>query len=161
MGYFLLLKIKYMLEIFNAMSVGILGIFTGAQITEGVLFIPYWKSLEPQKFFLLNKTYGPQIYRFFAPLTILATLIPVGTAIYSLAIHSYGMIYSASMGLFTCLFFTTYFLYFKKANKSFEDAGLTDEELPQELITWEKWHWARIGLEMGALICSLMAMAKV
>jgi len=149
-----------MIEICYAVSVGILGIFTGAQLTEGILFIPYWKSLEPKAFFLLHKTYGPKIYQFFAPLTIVATIIPVGTAIYSLAIDSQAKIFSALMGVFTLLFFATYFLYFKKANKSFEEASLTDEELPVELDRWTKWHWARIYLEMGALICSLIAIVR-
>lgn len=150
-----------MIEICYALSAGILGIFTGAQIAEGVLFIPYWKSLEPQKFFLLHKTYGPKIYQFFAPLTITATLIPVGTAIYSLVINAHGKIFATLMGVFTLLFFATYFLYFKKANKSFEDASLTDVELPVELDKWDKWHWARIYLEIGALICSLIAIIKI
>jgi hypothetical protein len=64
------------------------------------------------------------------------------------------------MGVFTLLFFVTYFIYFKKANKSFEDASLSDDELPVELIKWEKWHWTRIYLEIGALICSLIAIVK-
>ncbi len=149
-----------MIEILYAMSAGILGIFTGAQIAEGILFIPYWKSLEPQKFFLLHKTYGPKIYQFFAPLTIASTLIPIGTAVYSLAINSQGKVFSVFMGVFTLLFFVTYFIYFKKANKSFEDASLSDDELPVELIKWEKWHWTRIYLEIGALICSLIAIVK-
>lgn len=150
-----------MIDIFYAISAGILGIFTGAQIAEGILFIPYWKSLTPKMFFLLHKTYGPKIYRFFAPLTIAATLIPIGTAIYSLAINSHGKLFSALMGVFTLLFFATYFMYFKKANKSFEEATLTDEELPVELEKWDKWHWARIYLETGALICSLIALIKI
>jgi Domain of unknown function (DUF1772) len=159
--FLLLLKIKIMIEICYAMSAGILGIFTGAQIAEAVLFVPYWKSLEPQKFFLLHKTYSPKIYKFFAPLTITATLIPIGTAIYSQIINSPGKIFSALMGVFTLLFFATYFIYFKKANKSFEDAALTDDELPIELDKWEKWHRARIYLEIGALICSLIAIVKI
>ena len=150
-----------MIEICYAMSAGILGIFTGAQIAEGILFIPYWKSLEPQKFFLLHKTYGPKIYQFFAPLTIVSTLIPIGTAVYSLTTNSHGKIFSALMGIFTLLFFTTYFLYFKKANKSFEDASLTDAQLPVELDKWDRWHWARIYLEIGALICSLIALIRI
>ncbi len=150
-----------MMEIFYAISAGILGIFAGTQIAEAFLFVPYWKGLEPKAFFLLHKTYGPKIYQFFAPLTITATIIPIATAIYSWYTNSPGMIFSGLMGVFTLLFFCTYFLYFKKANKSFADVSLTDAELPIELEKWEKWHWARIYLEMAALICSLIAIIKI
>jgi hypothetical protein len=61
-------------------------------------------------------------------------------------------------GVFTLLFFLTYSVYFKKANKSFEEASLTDAELTKELNTWGKWHWGRIYLEIGALICALIAL---
>ena len=150
-----------MMEIFYAMSAGILGILTGTQIAEAILFVPYWKGLEPKAFFLLHKTYGPKIYKFFAPLTIAATIIPIATAIYSWYTNSLGMIFSGLMGVFTVLFFCTYFLYFKKANQSFADVSLTDAELPIELNKWEKWHWARIYLEIAALICSLIAIVQI
>ena len=150
-----------MIEISYAISAGILGVFTGAQIAEGILFVPYWKGLEPKAFFLLHKTYGPKIYQFFAPLTIAATIIPIATAIYSWYTHSPGMMYSGLMGVFTLLFFATYFLYFKKANQSFADISLTDAELPIELERWEKWHWARILFEIVALVCSLIAIVKI
>ncbi len=147
-----------MIQICYAASAGILGVFLGAQIAEAILFIPYWKSLKPKEFFQLHKTYGPKIYQFFAPLTIAATLIPIGTAIYSLTIKSQQILFPILMAVFTLLFFLTFYLYFKKANKSFEEATLTDEELPIELNKWEKWHWGRIYLEIGALICALIAL---
>ena len=150
-----------MMEIFYAMSAGILGIFTGTQIAEAILFVPYWKGLEPKTFFLLHKTYGPKIYQFFAPLTIIATITPTATAIYSWFSNSPGMIFSVLMGVFALLFFCTYFLYFKKANQSFADGSLTEAELPIELERWEKWHWAWIYLEMAALICSLIAIIQI
>jgi len=46
-------------EILMALSVGFLGIFLGSQITEGVLFVPYWKALSPKEFFELHQNYGP------------------------------------------------------------------------------------------------------
>ncbi len=65
-----------------ALSTGILGIFLGAQIAEGVLFVPYWKALPPKDFFELHQTFGKKIHQFFAPLTIVATLVPLLTVAY-------------------------------------------------------------------------------
>ena len=150
-----------MIELLYALTAGILGIFAGAQIAEGVLFVPYWKSMEPAAFYKEHKTFGPKIYKFFAPLTIAATLIPIGTTIYSLMMDAPGKMTALLTGFFTLLFFATYFMYFKKANQSFADASLSEEELPLELIKWGKWHWARIYLELAALICALVVLTKI
>lgn len=147
-------------EILNTLSAGILGIFLGAQICEGVLFVPYWKSMTPKYFFELHKTYGKKIYHFFAPLTIAATITPILTATYAVINNISGSIFSLLMGIFTLFFFSTYFIYFKQANKSFAEASISDEELPNELNKWGKWHWCRIGFELLAFISSLLALIQ-
>ena len=150
-----------MIELLYALTAGILGIFAGAQIAEGVLFVPYWKSMKPAAFYKQHKTFGLKIYKFFAPLTIAATLIPIGTAIYSLIIDAPGKMTALFTGFFTLLFFATYFMYFKKANQSFAAASLSEEELSLELIKWGKWHWTRIYFELAALICALITLTKI
>ncbi|MFT5385189.1 MAG: Ca2+/Na+ antiporter [Saprospiraceae bacterium] len=150
-----------MIELMYALTTGILGIFAGAQIAEGILFVPYWKSMKPAEFYKQHKTFGPIIYKFFAPLTIAATLIPIGTTIFALTTDAPGKMAALLTGVFTLLFFATYFMYFKKANKSFEEASLSEEELPLELIKWGKWHWTRIYLELAALICALVAVTQI
>ena len=157
--------IQIMIEILYAISAGILGIFAGAQIAEGVLFVPYWKSLKPTEFFELHKTFGPKIYQFFAPLTILATIIPLVTVGYAFTegidvTKAEGLLYAELMGICTLLFFSTYFLYFKKANQSFADETVAHEDLAAELKKWGNWHWARIYLEIGALVFALIALMK-
>jgi len=150
-----------MIELLYAFTAGILGIFAGAQIAEGVLFVPYWKSMKPVAFYNEHKTFGQKIYKFFAPLTIAATLIPIGTTIYALMTNAPGKMISLLTGLFTLLFFATYFMYFKKANQSFADASLSETELSLELIRWGKWHWTRICFELAALSCALITLTKI
>lgn len=149
------------LEILCLLSAGILGIFLGAQICEGVLFVPYWKSLAPKYFFELHRTYGNKIHQFFAPLTITATIIPTVTAVYSLVSNSEGGFFSVLMAIFTLLFFSTYFAYFKKANKAFTEMKISYEQLPKELNRWGNWHWIRIGLEFFSFIFSLLALIHI
>ncbi len=148
------------LQILYALSSGVLGVFLGAQVCEGVLLIPYWKTLSPKDFFELHKTYGEKIYKFFAPLTIIATLVPISTAIYSLVTSPTYYVFPGLMALVTLLFFSTYFLYFKQANQRFAETSIAQEDLPKELNKWEKWHWGRIYLELIALIAALITLAQ-
>lgn len=149
------------LEILLVLSSGILGIFSGTQITEAVLFVPHWKALSADDFFELHRTYGKKIYQFFAPLTIISTLLPLITVAYGFISQSNNQILFGLAGFSTAAFFSTYFLYFKKANKSFADRSLTDEELPLELRRWGNWHWGRICFELIAFICTLLLLTKL
>lgn len=148
-------------ELSYILSTAVLGIFLGAQICEGVLFVPFWKAMQPKDFFDLHQTYGKKIYQFFAPLTIIATLIPISTSILAYFLGVKGCVFALLMGIFTLLFFSTYFLFFKSANHRFATASISYEALPGELNRWEKWHWGRIGLETIAFICSLIALSIV
>ena len=150
-----------MIELLYALTAGILGIFAGAQIAEGVLFVPYWKSMKPADFYKDHRNFGQKLYKFFAPLTIAATLIPIGTTIFALLTDAPGKMFALLTGFFTLLFFLTYFMYFKKANQSFTDASLSESELALELIRWGKWHWTRICFEVAALVFALIALTKI
>lgn len=136
-------------------SSGILGIFLGAQITEACLFVPYWKELPPDEFFALHKSFGKQIHAFFAPLTIVATFLPLVTVAYLLVIGTSQRPLLVMIGISTCMFFSTYFLYFKKANKSFADRSISNASLPAKLVKWGNWHWGRVVLESIAFAGSL------
>ncbi len=147
-------------EILLLVSSGILGIFLGAQIVEAVLFVPYWKALSADDFFSFYKTYGKKIHQFFAPLTIAATIFPLMTVGFHIFDQSDIQILFIIMGVSTLAFFSTYFLYFKRANKSFSDRSLSNEELPQELTKWGRWHWGRICFELIAFGCSLLLLSN-
>lgn len=139
----------------------ILGIFLGAQIAEGVLFVPYWKSLSADNFFELHRTYGKKIYQFFAPLTVLATIIPLITALYCIISRETTILLALIMGLSTLIFFSTYFLFFKKSNQSFKDRSISNAELPKELSKWGNWHWGRICFECIAFVCALLLLSEM
>lgn len=143
-------------SVLSLLSCGALGVFLGAQLTEAVLFVPFWKRLPPDDFFALHKTYGKAIYQFFAPLTIVATVLPIVTVLYLMMTQSEHHLVLACMGTSTLLFFSTYSLYFKSANKSFADRTILNDELPRELDRWGTWHWARVCLECIALVSSLL-----
>jgi len=141
-------------------SSGLLGIFLGAQLAEAFLFVPYWKKLSPNHFFELHKAYGKKIYAFFAPLTILATVLPLVTVVYHLIYVSKEHLFLVLLGVSTLLFFSTYYIYFKKANSDFATRSISDHELSHALATWEKWHWLRIFFECIAFGTSLVILLK-
>ncbi|MFK8102820.1 MAG: hypothetical protein AB8G15_09860 [Saprospiraceae bacterium] len=145
-------------EILMALSTGALGIFLGAQIAEGALLVPYWKALPPKDFFDLHQRYGKKIYLFFAPLTIIATLLPLSTLTYGVLMNISIQVPMMLMGIFTLLFFSTYYLFFKRANQAFAMASISHEELPAAITKWGNWHWTRIFFEFLAFVCSIISL---
>lgn len=63
-------KVRYAL-------IAIFSIFVGSQITEGALFVPYWKSLSTEAFYSYYNEFGPGIGQFYTVLTIVAAAIPI------------------------------------------------------------------------------------
>ena len=149
-----------MIEIINILlllsSSLILGVFLGAQISEACLFVPIWKKMNPDDFFDQHESVGPIIYRFFAPLTIAATLIPLITVLVNLIQGTEQTGLFCVLGVSTLIFFSTYFLYFKEANQKFSDRTISNAELPSELIKWGNWHWLRIVFEAIAFLSSII-----
>lgn len=137
-------------------TAAILGIFVGAQITEACLFVPIWKEMNPDDFFEQHKSVGPRIYRFFAPLTIAATIVPLATVGVGLIRSPEPNVLFWILGVSTLTFFSTYFMYFKTANQKFADRTLSNDKLGDELIRWGHWHWTRIGFETIAFGCSIL-----
>jgi hypothetical protein len=139
-------------------SAGLFGLFIGALLAEGALLVPYWRSLPTSEFFALHGTFGPRLFRFFAPLTAAASLAAVAAAGASLWAASPGRWASLlSAGLAASLL-ATYFLYFRRANAGFAAARPGTEGLAAELARWARWHWVRVGLGLGGFACSLLAL---
>ena len=147
------------IEILYFVNALILGVFVGAQICEGALMVPQWKSLPPSEFYKLHKGFGPKIYQFFAPLTIAATVIPIGTAMLAWNFHSPGHFYVMVAAIFALMTLSTFYLFFKKTNKGFANGSFSDKQLPAELVRWEKWHWTRVGFELISFACALLAIS--
>lgn len=137
-----------------------LGIFLGTQLAEAVLIVPYWKELSSDVFFELHKSYGTRLYQFYAPLTIASTIFPAITFVFSLLGKSKTDILMWLMFIFTLMFFSTYYIYFKEANLSFAERTISNEALQNELIKWGNWHWTRVFCEAIAFVCGLILLLK-
>ena len=145
-------------EVLAFLSAADLALFVGALLTEAMVLVPMWRTLQPQDFFTLHAAHAHRLYTFFAPLTVGATLLAVGAAI--AAVATGGPLISASVaaGVLALVILSTYGLYFQRANASFADGSLTHEALPAELARWASWHWFRTAVGLVALALALLAL---
>jgi hypothetical protein len=149
------------LKIILLLATGTLGVFLGTQLAEAALIVPYWKGLSPDDFFTFYKMYGDKLHQFYSPLTITATILPVIALVWSEMTKQKNDLFMWIMVVFTLLFFSTYFLYFKEANLSFTERTITNEILPYKLIEWANWHWGRVSCETVAFVCGLILLTKM
>lgn len=138
----------------------ILGLFTGSMLTEAVILVPFWRSLKPETFLEFHGSMGPQLYRYFAPLTISATLIPTVTAVYCIWQGGEIVSFSSLAALLILMIFSIYFIYFKAANESFATGSVGVSGLPAELVRWSIWHWIRTVLAMAAFLSAILAISQ-
>ena len=132
--------------------IAIFSIFIGSQLTEGVLLLPYWKSLSAAEFYSYYSRFGPTIGKFYSILTIIAVLIPLVVSIYCYCKKSQALNYSIVSTFFAVLVIVVFYLYFKGTNQQFYEATFNDAQLKFALKTWGQWHWLRMVFEFLSLI---------
>jgi len=140
--------------------VAIFAIFLGSQITEGVILVPFWQSLSPEAFHAFHQQFGASIGRFYTILTVIAALTPISIAIIYYSKKSSGFKYALVSAILALLFVASFYVYFKDANALFNQTILSEERLKSALITWNKWHWARIGIEFLSLVFLILAFSR-
>lgn len=143
------------------LSIAIFSIFIGSQITEGVLLVPYWKSLSTNDFYAYYQQSGPSIGQFYTILTVVAALIPISISIYCKQINSKALKFALISSFCAILFIACFYVYFKGTNELFYQASLSDLELKKELITWNYWHWGRIVVELISLFFLILTLVKI
>jgi uncharacterized membrane protein len=148
---------KLLCEVLQFFSAWMLGLFVGALLAEGALLVPHWRSLPAAQFFALYKEYKPRLYRFFEPLTIIATLLTLAAAVACLMTAHPGRWMAVTAAMLSVSMIVLYYLYFHRANASFDAATLGATELSAELARWAAWHWARVILGAVAFAASLLS----
>lgn len=140
-----------MLDLAYLASTFLIGLYAGSLLVEAMILVPYWRKIPAAQFFALHGTLGPNLFRYFAPLTTLAVLFAIAVPILNRA-ESLAWILS---GILSAGALVIFFIYFKKANQSFADHTLSEADLPAELARWARWHWLRTVMIMGALGASI------
>ncbi|PHR61684.1 MAG: hypothetical protein COA43_02855 [Robiginitomaculum sp.] len=140
-----------MIYAINILSTLVLGLYAGSLLTEAMILVPYWRRMKPAEFFGLHNTLGPRLYRYFAPLTTGAVVLTIAAAVLNRG-ENLAWNVTAALCISALIIF---FIYFNKANKSFADHSLKDDELAEELTRWANWHWFRTVLIIIALTISI------
>jgi len=145
-----------LIEILQLISSFALGLLVGSLLTEAMILVPYWRTMEPKEFLSLHSTLGPRLFMYFAPLTILATILPVLSAVMPVLLGTTSHWLSVVPAVITLVMLAIYFAYFKGANDSFKSGSVGVDGLSEELTKWAKWHWTRVILGMAAFFTSLL-----
>jgi len=142
-----------MIDALNLMATIFLGLYAGSLLTEAMILVPYWRRMPADEFFGLHSELGPRLFRYFAPLTIVTVGCAVVVPFLNASDRNTLWLISALLAASALIIF---FIYFKKANKSFANHSLNDSQLPGELKRWASWHWLRTVIIITALGTSVL-----
>ncbi|HYC55895.1 MAG TPA: DUF1772 domain-containing protein [Candidatus Binatia bacterium] len=134
-----------------------LGLFAGANLAEGGLLVPYWRSLPAAEFFTWYAANDERLYSFFSRLTILTAVPVLAVAVISWwkADSTRWLSICAGALLIGCI--VMFPLYFEAANSSFSAAAPSEPQLADELARWSTWHWVRTVMAMVAFVLTVLA----
>lgn len=132
-----------------------LGLFAGSLLLEGLVLVPFWRTLGPDQFFALHRSFGPRLFRYFAPITMAAAIASVVSAV----VHRRDPhpVLSFAAAALTIITLASFPLFFAKANKAFELRSISNSELPLALTRWAQVHAIRTAVSLIAFLLSVVA----
>lgn len=140
------------------LSVAGLGVFAGAMLTEGLVLVPYWRSLSAAPFFAWYRANDARLLGFFGPLTAIAALVTLAAAGTSWFLGHPGRGWALVAAIAVSICVTMFPLHFREANARFAAAAVPEDELPAVLGRWAAWHRVRVALSFVALAAGLLAL---
>lgn len=139
------------------LSMACLGVFLGAQVTEGYLLVPYWQSLAPADFLAWYAANDQRLLDFFGPLTTLSVLLSFAAAALSVWEGQSRRWFAVTAAALMLVILSLFFAYFQAVNASFAAGTISPASVPAELARWAAWHWLRTGLAAIAFAAALVA----
>jgi hypothetical protein len=147
-------------NLLHVASVALLGLFAGAMLTEGMVLVPYWRSVPAEQFFAWYAGNHQRLVGFFGPITWLAGIGALVTAGMAWWHAEPGRWFCLASAFAVMLAVATFFVYFSQANQGFLSASVLPRNLSYELQRWACWHAWRTALALFALISALLAWRK-
>ncbi len=137
-----------------------LGLLAGSLALEGLVLVPFWRALHSDAFTKLHAGFGPRLYRYFAPLTVAATLLALGAGI-DVAWRGEPRLtdwWTVAAAAMAGSLLGIYQLYFHAANERLPvlAAAGDDGALAAELRRWHRIHVARTVVCVAAFILALL-----
>nr|AID57561.1 hypothetical protein [uncultured bacterium] len=118
------------------------GLLAGALVTEACVLVPYWKKMPPEEFVQLHPSLSPLLFRFYAPLTIVGTSMPVIACATQWAADSPTKWFWTASAVCGVGLIGFYFSFFRQANIEFANDPSPMNALVT-LNTWATVHLAR------------------
>jgi hypothetical protein len=139
-----------------------LGLLSGALLTEAAVLVPYWRSIAAQMFTDLHEGVAPRLYRFFAPLTVGATVLAGASGVLAAASSpsEVGDWLTVASALLAISLLGFYRFYFASANERLPRLarGGDPSALSGELRRWQQVHCVRTGVCLAAFVCAVAAL---
>ena len=146
------------LRLLQSLTVGVLGVYAGAMLTEGFVLVPYWRSLPPEAFFTWYATNDARLFGYFGPLTIAMAALALATAVVAMRERSPGRWLAVLVAALALVAVAMFPLYFQHVNASFAAGTVPESDLPGELARWDHWHRLRVVLSVVALGLALLGL---
>ncbi len=141
-----------------------LGLLAGSLMLEGLVLVPFWRSLHPGAFTDLQAAFGPRLYRYFAPLTATAASLSLASGIAVVWSKDRGLTDWCTVGAaaLTASLLAFYQLYFHAANERLPvlAAAGADAALSAELQRWHRIHLVRTVVSVAAFILAMLGVAS-
>jgi Domain of unknown function (DUF1772) len=131
-----------------------LGLLSGSLIMEALVFVPFWRTLNPDEFFALHHKFGPRLFLYFAPLTTAAVALPLLSA--ALSRHGQHAMQRWAVASLALTVSASFPLFFRKANDAFANRTFPNDALPAELQRWARVHTARTIVASVAFLLSAL-----
>lgn len=125
----------------------LVGLLAGSLLTEGLVLVPFWRGLQVERFYELHGPMGPKLFRYFAPLTLLAVCATLAAAVTR---PDNPLLLVSAACLLTAL--AVFFLYFRAANSKLSTHAYDGPGLSAALKEWAIWHHMRTGLVLAGFI---------
>ena len=148
------------LRVASALTIGLLA---GSLSLEGLVLVPHWRSLRSDSFADLHAGFAPRLYRFFAPLTAVATSMSAASGV-AVAWSNERRLpewFTVAAAVLTASLLVFYRLYFHAANERLPVLAATggDASLAAELRRWQRIHLARTGICIVAFVLAMLGVA--
>lgn len=147
-------------RILRLVAVAAVATFFGTMLTEGCVLVPFWRSVDAPAFLAWYAANGDRLLGFFGPVTTVAGLASLASAVVALRAGTPGRLAAAAAAAVFVAIVLMFPAYFEAANASFADGSLAAADVPAALATWGAWHWVRTALAGVSLALSMAALSQ-
>jgi hypothetical protein len=142
-------------RILQDVALTLLGLFVGAMLVIGVVFVGYWESLDPDSFLDWFAAHAGRIGGVMVPLGVGATIATAASAVGTWGAGRSARAWSLLSAVLATLVVIVYLAVHAPINAAFAAHAMPPERVAGELAIWARWHWMRVLLGLGAFWAQL------